>query len=167
MKFPPTSSSLKCTMFTELVTAHSDLRSHEGSIPPHLNYFIVEYIFGFFPIKSQQYSNTSMISFIITNHQYFPGIYPINGFSKFEINPRKNKKVNNVLNFSPKSFPILWFFKDFTYSGFLVTLLKNHQVYRAKIAGENVKQNPCSSSCGINSIYNLTRVYGAWSISNI
>ena len=79
-------------MFTELVTAHSDLRSHEGSIPPHLNYFIVEYIFGFFPIKSQQYSN-SMISFIITNHQYFPDIYSINGFSKFEIlNQPKNKQ---------------------------------------------------------------------------
>ena len=118
-------------MFTELVTAHSDLRSHEGSIPPHLNYFIVEYIFGFFPIKSQQYSNTSMISFIITNHQYFPGIYPINGFSKFEINPRTNKKVNNVL-FHPK----VSLFDDF--SKILVTLLKNHQVYRAKIAGENV-----------------------------
>ena len=127
-------------MFTELVTAHSDLRSHEGTIPPHLNYFIVEYIFGFFPIKSQQYSNTSMISFIITNHQYFPGIYPINGFSKFEINPRTNKKVNNVL-FHPK----VSLFDDF--SKILVTLLKNHQVYRAKIAGENVKQNPCSSSC--------------------
>ena len=92
--------------------------------------------FSVFSLSSHnEYSNTSMISFIITNHQYFPGIYPINGFSKFEINPRTNKKVNNVL-FHPK----VSLFDDF--SKILVTLLKNHQGYGAKIAGENVKQNP-------------------------